>query len=211
MRAVVCTELGAPEKLIVEERPDLEPGPGQVRVAVRGCGVNFVDTLFIQGLYQIRPEPPFVPGSEIAGVVDAVGEGVSGLSPGDEVMAMTGLNGFADQALVGAKQASRLPPGLDFARAAGFIQSYCTAWFALREHARIEAGETLLVLGAAGGVGTATIGIAKALGAHVLAAAASPATPQRARATRAQSGGRHARADGRGLRARPSGGWTPGP
>jgi NADPH2:quinone reductase len=173
MRAVVCTELGSPEKLVIEDRPDFAADPGVVVVGVRAAGLNFVDTLFIQGLYQIKPEPPFVPGSEIAGVVEAVGEGVEGFEPGDRVMAMTGLNGFAEQAALAPQALRRIPDGLDFERAAGFIQSYCTSLHALRDRGELRSGETVLVLGAAGGVGMAAIDIAKAMGARVIAAASS--------------------------------------
>jgi NADPH2:quinone reductase len=173
MRAVVCTELGPPEKLVIEDRPALVADPGVVVVGVRAAGLNFVDTLFIQGLYQIKPPPPFVPGSEIAGVVEAVGEGVEGFEPGDRVMAMTGLNGFAEQVALSPEALRRIPDGLDFERAAGFIQSYCTSLHALRDRGELRSGETVLVLGAAGGVGMAAIDIAKAMGARVIAAASS--------------------------------------
>jgi NADPH2:quinone reductase len=174
MRAVVCRELGPPENLVLEEREAWPPGPGELRIAVRACGVNFVDALFVQGLYQIKPEPPFVPGSEIAGVVEAVGEGVESLAVGDRVLALTGLNGFSEQVIVAAEAAAPIPEGLDFAQAAAFIQSYATALLALGQRGALQSGETLLVLGAAGGVGLAAIDVGKALGARVIAAASSP-------------------------------------
>lgn len=174
MRAVVCRELGPPENLVLEEREAWPPGPGELRIAVRACGVNFVDALFVQGLYQIKPEPPFVPGSEIAGVVEAVGEGVESLAVGDRVLALTGLNGFSEQVVVAAEAAAPIPEGLDFAQAAAFIQSYATALLALGQRGALQSGETLLVLGAAGGVGLAAIDVGKALGAQVIAAASSP-------------------------------------
>jgi NADPH2:quinone reductase len=173
MRAVVCKELGPPEKLVIEDRPSLEAGPGSVVVGVRAAGLNFVDTLLIQGLYQIKPAPPFIPGGEVAGVVEAVGAGVDGFAPGDRVMAMPGLNGFAEQVLLAPQALTRVPDGLDLERAAGFIQSYCTSLFALRDRGTLREGETVLVLGAAGGVGMAAIDIAKAMGARVIAAASS--------------------------------------
>lgn len=173
MRAVVCKELGPPEKLVLEERPDLEPRAGQVRVDVHACGVNFVDTLFIQGLYQIRPDPPFIPGGEVAGVVSALGEGVQGVALGDRVIAMTGLGGFADQAAVAAERLIPVPKSLDLVRAGAVTQSYGTSLYALRNRARLQAGEWVLVLGAAGGVGLAAIDIAKAMGAQVIAAAST--------------------------------------
>jgi len=174
MRATVCAEWGAPENLRVEERPDLVPGPGQVVVDVRACGINFVDTLLIQGTYQVKVPTPFVPGGEIAGVVSAVGEGVEGVSLGDSVMAMTMVNGMAEQALVYAGSILPLPPRLGFERGACFFQAYNTALFALKIRAGLKAGETVLVLGAAGGVGLAAIDVARALGARVIAAASSP-------------------------------------
>jgi NADPH2:quinone reductase len=174
MRAVVCRELGPPEKLAVEERGSIPPGPGEVRIAVRACGVNFVDGLLVQGLYQIKPQPPFVPGGEIAGEVEEVGEGVSAPALGDRVLAMTGLNGFAAEVTLPAQSAIPIPAGLDFAQAAAFTQSYATALFALSHRGALQSGETVLVLGAAGGVGLAAIDVAKALGARVIAAASSP-------------------------------------
>ncbi|MBI2706693.1 MAG: NADPH:quinone oxidoreductase family protein [Actinobacteria bacterium] len=185
MRRVVCTELGPPEKLIVEEGDDLEPRPGQVVVAVRAAGVNFVDGLFISGGYQIKPPLPFTPGSEIAGEVVAAADDVESLRVGDPVFAMCGLGGYAEQVAISALQAVPMPPALDYGQAATFVQSYCTALFALRERAGLIVGETVLVLGAGGGVGLATIDVAKALGATVLAAASSPSKLAAASAARA--------------------------
>jgi len=173
MKAIVCPELGPPSLLRVEERPGLVPGPGEVVVDVEACGVNFVDTLMIQGLYQIKPTPPFVPGSEVAGTVAAVGEGVTGFAKGDRVVTSPGLNGFAEQVGVRASTLHPVPPGMDMPTAATFMQSYMTALFALRNRGQLQQGETLLVLGAAGGVGLAAIDVGKALGARVIAAASS--------------------------------------
>jgi len=174
MRAVVCRELGPPEKLVLDERDASPPGPGEVRIAVRACGVNFVDGLLVQGLYQIKPQPPFVPGGEVAGEVEAVGEGVASPAIGDRVLALTALNGFAEHVVVAAAAAIPLPPGLDFAQAAAFTQSYATALFALSHRGALQSAETLLVLGAAGGVGLAAIDVGQAMGARVIAAASSP-------------------------------------
>lgn len=171
MRVVVCRELGPPEKLVTEEWPDLAPTPDGVVIDVHACGLNFVDTLMIQGLYQIRPEPPFVPGSEVAGIVSAVGADVSSVSIGDRVLTMCGMNGFATQVLAPAKRVLALPGGLDFDRATALMQSYCTALHALRTRGDVQEGETVLVLGAAGGVGSAAIDVALAYGAKVIAAA----------------------------------------
>jgi NADPH2:quinone reductase len=173
MRVVNCVELGAPEKLVLEERPDPELTPGGVRVDVKACGVYFVDTLMVQGLYQIRPEPPFVPGGEVAGVVREVGEGVDEYAPGDPVIAMPGMNGFADQVLLPPERLLPMPKGLSFEQASGFYQAYCTAQFALHHRADLKPGETVLVLGAAGGVGLAAVDVAKEAGARVIAAASS--------------------------------------
>ena len=173
MRAVVCNEIGPPKNLQVEERDDLVAGPGQVVVDVEACGVNFVDVLMVQGLYQMKPEPPFVPGSEVAGCVAQIGEGVEGVSLGDRVVAMPGLNGFAEQVGAAAGTLLPVPEGLDMPTAACFVQSYCTGLFALERRAGLQSGETLLVLGAAGGVGLAAIDLAKAMGARVIAAASS--------------------------------------
>lgn len=181
MRAVVCRELGPPERLVVEEREPLAPGAGQVVLDVRAAGVNFVDTLFIQGRYQIRPDPPFVPGGEVAGTVAAVGEGVEGVEPGRRAIAMCGLGGFAEQVAVRADQLLPLPEGLDFPRAAALTQSYATALYALEDRAQLRAGETVLVLGAAGGVGLAAIDVARSHGARVIAAASSEAKRARCR------------------------------
>jgi NADPH2:quinone reductase len=173
MRVVVCPELGPPKNLQVEERDDLVPGPGEVVVAVEACGVNFVDALMVQGLYQVKPEPPFVPGGEVAGIVARIGEGVEDVSVGDRVIAMTMVNGFAEQVKVGARGLQRIPKGIEMPAAACFIQAYCTALFALDRRGELQAGETVLVLGAAGGVGLAAIDVAKAMGARVIAAASS--------------------------------------
>lgn len=171
MRAVVCREFGA--ELAVEERDPISARPGQVVIDVAASGVNYVDALFVRGEYQIKPPLPFVPGMEAAGTVSQVGEGVAGFSPGDRVLAMTGTGAFASQVAASATQTFPIPEQLGFGQAATFVQSYCTALFSLRERGRLQAGETLLVLGAAGGVGRAAIDVGKALGARVIAAAST--------------------------------------
>ena len=174
MRAAVCNELGPPSVLRVEERPDPEPGPGEVAVAVEAAGVNFVDGLFVAGQYQIKPSLPFVPGSEVAGHVVAVGPDVSTAWP-----SATGCwPRWAWAASPAAsswrrRSAIALPEGMDAARAATFTQSYSTCLFALRDRAHAAPGETVLVLGAGGGVGLAAIGVARALGCRVLGVASS--------------------------------------
>ncbi len=173
MRAAVCHELGPPSVLGIEERPDPEPGPGEVAVAVEAAGVNFVDGLFVAGQYQMKPSLPFVPGSEVAGHVVALGPGVDALATGDRVLASVGLGGFASRVVVPAASAIALPEGMDAPRAATFTQSYSTCLFALRDRAQAAPGETVLVLGAGGGVGLAAIGVARALGCRVLGVASS--------------------------------------
>ena len=173
MRAVVCNELGPPSLLRVEERPDPEPRPGQVVVDMEAAGVNYVDALFVAGQYQIKPQVPFVPGTECAGTVSAVGEGVGDPKPGQRVLVSAGLGGFATKVAAQASAVTALPDVLDAPRAATFTQSYSTCLYALRDRAGARAGESLLVLGAGGGIGLAAIGVAKALGCRVLGAASS--------------------------------------
>jgi len=182
MRAVVCRELGPPSALRVEDVPTPEVRPGGLVVEVEAAGVNYVDALFIQGRYQIKPPLPFTPGSEIAGTVTAVGEGVTDWRIGDRALAMCGLGGFAEQVSISAASASPVPANLDAARAATFTQSYCTALFALRDRAAVTADDAVLVLGAGGGVGLAVIDVARALGARTIAAASSAAKRDAARA-----------------------------
>ncbi|HEX4869274.1 MAG TPA: NADPH:quinone oxidoreductase family protein, partial [Moraxellaceae bacterium] len=173
MKAVLCKQHGLPETLVVEEVPSPVPGPKQVLIAVKACGVNFPDTLIIQNLYQFKPALPFSPGGELAGVVKAVGEGVKHLQAGQPVLAFTGWGGFAEEVLADAKQVVPLPPGVDMAVAAAFMMTYGTSFHALKDRAALQPGETLLVLGAAGGVGLAAIELGKKLGARVIAAASS--------------------------------------
>jgi NADPH2:quinone reductase len=173
MKAVLCKTWGLPDTLVVEDLPDVVPGPGQIAIDVQAAGVNFPDVLIIQNKYQFRPELPFTPGSELAGVIRAVGEGVSGFKPGDKVLAFVSQGAFAQQIAVPAKMAMPMPPGLDFDTAAAVTLTYGTSHHAVVDRAQLKAGETMLVLGAAGGVGLAAIEIGKALGARVIAAASS--------------------------------------
>lgn len=175
MRSVVCHAFAPLDRLVVEDRPAPACGPGRLRVSVAAAGVNFVDALFVQGRYQIRPPLPFVPGSELAGTVTEVGEGVEGLAVGDRVLANVGLGGFCDEAVVSALQVARVPDGVDLPTAATLGQSYCTAWFSLVRRARVRAGQQVLVLGAGGGVGLASVDVAVAQGATVIAAASTAA------------------------------------
>lgn len=173
MRAIRCNRHGPPETLELETLPDLQPGPGEVVVAVEAASVNFPDVLVIENKYQFKPPLPFTPGSEVAGRVRAVGEGVQGLHVGMPVAAFTRVGGFAEQAIAAADACMPLPEGADFATAAAFTLAYGTSHHALVDRAALSAGETLLVLGAAGGVGLAAVEIGKAIGARVIAAASS--------------------------------------
>jgi len=173
MKAVICKEYGPPESLVIADLEALTPGPGQVVVAVKACGVNFPDTLIIEGKYQFKPALPFSPGGEVAGVVQAIGEGVERVALGDRVIAFTGWGGFAEEVLVEAKALISIPERMDFATASAFVMVYGTSHYALKDRAKIQPGETLLVLGAAGGVGLAAVELGKVMGARVIAAASS--------------------------------------
>ncbi len=175
MKALLCKRHGLPDTLVVEEAPDPVPGAEEVVIDMKAAGVNFPDVLIIQNKYQFKPELPFSPGAEVAGVVSAVGPGVQSLKPGDRVMGSCGHGGFAEKVLVKANKTLRIPDGIDFDVAAAFTLTYGTSWHALVDRGALAAGETLLVLGAAGGVGLAAIEIGKAMGARVIAAASSPA------------------------------------
>lgn len=172
MHAVMCKEWGGPEKLSLEEASAPPLRAGAVRIAVQAAGVNFADLLLIAGQYQEKPALPFTPGAEAAGVITEVGAGVSGLKTGDRVMALTGLGAFAEEAVVDAGRVVPIPQSMDFITAAGFPVAYGTSHGALEWRARLQPGEWLLVLGAAGGVGLTAVEIGKALGARVIACAA---------------------------------------
>jgi NADPH:quinone reductase len=187
VRALVCPELGPLDTLVLEERPAPVPGMGQVVVDVKAAGVNFVDGLICQGRYQLKPPVPFVPGSEIAGRVAAVGPGVDGTAIGDRVIAFTGFGAFAEQVLVPALSLVPMPATIDFGQAAALIQSYCTMLFTLARRTRLDAGEWVLVLGAGGGVGLAAVDVATALGGRVIAAASGPEKLEAARGMGAEA------------------------
>ncbi|MGF2953608.1 alcohol dehydrogenase catalytic domain-containing protein, partial [Mycobacterium sp. THU-M116] len=172
MRAAVCRSYGAPEDLVVDELPDPVPGRGQLVVRVHAAAVNFPDVLLIAGKYQIKIPVPFVPGSELAGEVVAVGAGAP-FRAGQRVAAITPTGAFAEQALLDAGSVTLIPDGADFASAAAFGVTYRTAYHALRSIASVQQGEWVVVLGAAGGVGLAAVDLAVAMGARVLAAASS--------------------------------------
>jgi NADPH2:quinone reductase len=173
MHAWLCENPTGLDALRWVELPDRPPAAGEVRVAIRAASLNFPDLLIVQNKYQMKPALPFVPGSEFAGVVDAVGEGVKHLKVGDAVAAFTGTGGFGTHAVVNTAQVMPLPKGFAFDDAAAFVLTYGTTHHALLDRAALQAGETVLILGAAGGVGTAAIQIAKAVGARVIAAASS--------------------------------------
>ena len=173
MKAVLCKQFGPPESLVVEELPSPRAGAGEVVVSVRAASLNFPDVLIIQNKYQIKPPLPFSPGSELAGLVKEVGEGVHGYKPGDRVLAVTTYGAFAEEVKVHAGRLVPIPAGMDFNSAAAFLMTYGTSDHALRDRAQLRAGETLLVLGAAGGVGLSAVEIGKALGARVIACASS--------------------------------------
>jgi NADPH:quinone reductase len=173
MKAVLCTEWGPPECLAVGVAQSPVAGEGQVLISVHAAGVNFPDTLIIQKKYQAQPDLPFSPGGEVAGVVRSVGPGVTGWKPGDRVVGSSTWGGFAEEMVVSAERVVPIPDGMDFAVASGFVLAYGTSLHALKDRARIAPGETLLVLGAAGGVGIAAVEIGKAMGARVIAAAST--------------------------------------
>jgi len=173
MQAWLCENPVGPEALTWKDLPTPQPAAGEVRVAIRAASLNFPDLLIVQNKYQIKPPLPFVPGAEYAGVVDAVGEGVSHLKVGDAVAAFAGTGGFATHACVNAALLMPLPAGFAFEDAAAFLCTYGTTHHALMDRAALQPGETVLVLGAAGGVGSAAIQIAKAAGARVIAAAST--------------------------------------
>ncbi len=173
MKAVLCKQFGPPESLVLEELPSPRPGAGEVTIRVKAASVNFPDVLIIQNKYQFKPPLPFSPGSELAGLVKEVGPGVAGLRPGDRVMAFTTYGAFAEEVKTEASRLIPLPKPMDFVTGAAFLLTYGTSEHALRDRAALREGETVLVLGAAGGVGLAAIEIGKALGARVIACASS--------------------------------------
>ncbi|MBT4954998.1 MAG: NADPH:quinone oxidoreductase family protein [Bacteroidetes bacterium] len=173
MKAMLCEKFGPPEDLVLKEVADLIPLAGQVRIATEACGVNFPDTLIIENKYQFKPDLPFAPGGEVTGIVDAVGDGVSQDLLGQPVMCMTLSGGFAEQTLCKAEDLIARPSSMPSTVAAGFTMTYGTSMHALKQRAQLQAGETLLVLGAGGGVGLAAVEIGKQMNATVIAAASS--------------------------------------
>lgn len=173
MKALLCKSYGPPENLVIEEVDDLEPGPGEAVVDVYAASLNFPDTLQIQGKYQFQPPMPFSPGSEVGGIISKTGPGLEGFSVGDRVMATPSIGGMAEQVKCAAAGLRKIPDNMDFKTAAGFAMVYTTSYHALKQRANIQPGETLLVLGASGGVGMAAVELGKIMGARVIAAASS--------------------------------------
>jgi len=173
MKAVLCKSHGMPDTLVVEDVPSPDLTEGQVLISVKACGVNFPDTLIIQGKYQFKPDLPFSPGGEVSGVIKAVGDGVTNVSVGDRVIAFSTWGGFAEELAVDANRLIRMSDKMEFEKASAFILTYGTSYHALKDRANIQPGETLLVLGASGGVGLAAVQLGKAMGARVIAAAST--------------------------------------
>ncbi len=173
MRALVCKEFAPYDQLSVQEVDEPPLGEGFVMIDVKAAGVNFPDILLVEGKYQMKPETPFIPGMEVAGVISALGDGVQGMKVGDRVIAATMLGGFAEKVPVPASQLVPMPDSMSFEEGAALTTIYGTSYHALKDRARLKEGETILVLGAAGGVGVATVHLAKAMGARVIAAASS--------------------------------------
>ena len=173
MRAIRCKTYGPPSNLDLEEIDSLHAGPKEVLVQVKACGLNFPDTLIIQGLYQFKPELPFTPGSDIAGIVKEVGEGVTHLKVGDSVFGFVAHGGLAEEVIVPGNACFPKPPQMDYAVAASFMMAYGTSYHALKDRAKLIEGETLLVMGASGGVGLAAVELGKLMGAKVIAAAST--------------------------------------
>ncbi len=173
MKAIVCKQFGPPSNLVLEEIESPKPKEKEVVVQVKACGVNFPDTLIIQGLYQFKPELPFTPGSDIAGIVKETGSGVTHVKPGDEVFGFVMHGGYAEAVVVPGNACFIKPPMMDFPIAASFMMAYGTSYHALKDRAKLQEGETLLVLGASGGVGLAAVELGKLMGAKVIAAAST--------------------------------------
>jgi NADPH2:quinone reductase len=173
MRAILCKAYGPPTSLVLEDVPSPEPRPKEVVVRVRACGVNFPDVLIIQGKYQLKPAFPFSPGMEVAGDILRKGSEVHDVNVGDRVAASIGTGGFAEEAIANSDRLIPIPDGMDYVQASAFLMTYGTSLHALKDRGRLAKGETLLVLGGAGGIGIAAVEVGKALGAHVIAAASS--------------------------------------
>ncbi len=182
MKAMLCKEFGPPESLVLTELPSEACGAQQVKIGVHACGVNFPDLLIIKGEYQFKPPLPFAPGGEVSGVVLEVGSDVKEFAPGDRVLGMTGWNGYADEVVIDAFRCMKIPDSMEYPTAAGLSMTYGTSYHALVQRGQLKRGESLLVHGAAGGVGTAAVEIGKLLGAKVIASGGDDAKLERVRA-----------------------------
>ena len=188
MKAVLSKSVGGPDTLVLEEVADPTLKPGEVLVAVKACGVNYPDVIIIEDKYQFKPPRPFSPGSEISGVVKSVGEGVSNLKPGDRVLGNIGSGGMREELVVEASRLVTVPDSMPYDEAAAFLMTYGTSYYGLKDRGHLKPGETLLVLGAAGGVGLSAVELGKAMGARVIAAASSQEKIDLAIAHGAESG-----------------------
>lgn len=174
MKALLSIRAGGPDTLVLTEVNDPRPGPGEVLISVQACGVNYPDLLIIEDRYQARPERPFAPGSEVAGIVESVGERVTEFQPGDRVMGQLPWSGMAEKAVVPESKCIRMPQSMSFEQASAFLITFGTTYYAFKQRAHLQPRDTLLILGAAGGVGLAAVQIGAALGARVIAACSSP-------------------------------------
>ena len=188
MKALLSTQVGGPETLVIQDMPSPQAKPGWAVVSVKACGVNYPDVLIIEDKYQFKPPRPFSPGGEISGVVKSVGEGVTHLKVGDRVLGNTGSGGMAEELAVEASRLVPIPDSMPFDEAAAFLMTYGTSYYGLKDRGHLKAGQTLLVLGAAGGVGLAAVELGKAMGARVIAAASSQEKVDLAIARGAESG-----------------------
>ncbi len=173
MRALLSKATGGPETLVLEELPDPVPGKGEVLIKVAACAINYPDALIIRDLYQVKPPRPFAPGSEISGTIESLGEGVEGWKVGDRVLAGTGFGGLTEKIVLPAAKVLRVPEGIDLIAASALLMTYGTTIHGLKDRGQIKAGDTMLVLGAAGGVGLSAVELGKAYGARVVAAVSS--------------------------------------
>jgi len=173
MKALLSKQVGGPETLVLDDLPDPEPREGQAVVRVKACGVNYPDVLIIEDKYQFKPARPFSPGGEFSGIVDKVGPGVTNVKVGDRVLGNLGNGAMAEKIVGDASRLTPMPEGMPFDEAAAFLMTYGTSYYALKDRAFLKPGQSLLVLGAAGGVGLAAVELGKAMGARVIAAASS--------------------------------------
>ena len=173
MKAVLCKEHGLPEKLVIEDIDPPKAGPGEILVDVHAASVNFPDYLIIQNKYQFKPDLPFSPGSEVAGVVAAIGDGVTHYKAGDKIIGLCGHNGFREQTTISAMACMPMPAAMDYKTGAAIMMTYGTSYYALKQRANLQSGETILIMGASGGVGLAAVDLAKSMGAKVIAAAST--------------------------------------